>query len=181
MKRIIALSSICVMLLMACGAPKGLTEVKSPFSGSSYEGNNRYFRATASGESIDMETAKSKAMLTAKQKLASFVQTQIKQVAENYSGERQAENNIAEFNARFQQLTREVLNQVLVEINVIGDKTYKNEKGNFVNYVALEARKKDVYNKLKEIALQRQSLNEKDKQLVQQMIDKAIQDSENGD
>lgn len=176
MKRIIALSSICIMLLMACGAPKGLTEVKSPFSGSSYEGNNRYFRATASGESTDMETAKSKAMLTAKQKLASFVQTQIKQVAENYSGERQADNNIAEFNARFQQLTREVLNQVLVEINVIGDKTYKNEKGNFVNYVALEARKKDVYLKLKEIALQRQSLNEKDKQFVQQMIDKAIQD-----
>jgi cell division protein FtsB len=180
MKNLIILFGTAILLLASCGSPKGLTEVKSPFSGSSYEGNRRFFRATASGESTDLETSKSKAMLSAKQKLASFVQTQIKQVAENYSGERQAGDNIAEFNARFQQLTREVLNQVLVEINVIGDKTYKNGKGNYESYVALEARKKAVYKRLKEVSMQNKSLSEKDKELVQQMIDKAIQDCDDG-
>ena len=63
----------------ACNSSKdGLKKVKTPFSGSSYESNRRFFRSVASGESINLETARSKALLTANQRLASSVQTEKK-------------------------------------------------------------------------------------------------------
>jgi hypothetical protein len=170
------------MALQSC-SPKmeGLTEVKTPFKGGKYEGNNRWFRATASGESMNLETSKDKAMLTAKQRLASSVQTTIKTVSEDYKGERQADNAIGDFNDRFQAITREVMSQILVEVQMIDEKTYTNKAKNYVTYVALEARKKTVYQKLKEIALQKQSLSDKDKKYIQEMMDKAIKDIGDGD
>ena len=165
-------------MLVSCGAPKGLTEVKGPFSGSSYEGSRRFFRATGSAESKDAETAKSKALLLAKQRLASFVQTQINQVAENYSAERQITDNLGDFSTRFQQITREVLSQTIVDIAVIGDKTFTNKSGNYVSYIALEAKKKVVYEKLKELSLRRQNLTPSDKAAISEMIDKAIKEAE---
>ena len=170
--------AITFFLIASCGAPKGLTEVKGPFSGSSYEGSRRFFRATGSAESRDAETAKSKALLMAKQRMASFVQTQINQVAENYSAERQIADNLGDFSTRFQQITREVLSQTIVDIAIIGDKTYTNKSGNYVSYIALEAKKKVVYEKLKEISLMRKNLTPADKAAVSDMIDKAIKEAE---
>lgn len=181
MKKLISILALSVLIAISCGAPKGLTEVKSPFSGSSYEGSRRFFRATGSGESRDAETAKSKALLLAKQRLASFVQTQINQVAENYSAERQISDNLGDFSTRFQQLTREVLSQTIVDISIIGDKTYKNKSGNFVSYIALEAKKKVVYQKLKEISLLRNNLTPNDKEAISNMIEKAIKEAESND
>jgi hypothetical protein len=168
--------------LYSC-SPKmdGMTEVKGPFNGSKYEGNKRWFRATGSGESMNLETSKDKALLTAKQRLASSVQTTIKTVSEDYKGERQADNTIGDFNDRFQAITREVMSQVLVEVQTIDEKTYQNKSKNYVTYVALEARKKTVYKKLKEIAMQKQSLSDKDKKQVQEMIDKAVKDLDDGE
>jgi phosphoenolpyruvate-protein kinase (PTS system EI component) len=176
--KIITLASIALLLVVSCGAPKGLTEVKGPFSGSSYEGSRRFFRATGSAESRDAETAKSKALLLAKQRLASFVQTQINQVAENYSAERQIADNLGDFSTRFQQITREVLSQTIVDIAVIGDKTFTNKSGNYVSYIALETKKKVVYEKLKELSLSRQNLTPSDKAAIGDMIDKAIKEAE---
>jgi hypothetical protein len=156
----------------------GLTEVNTPFKGNKYESNKRWVRAVASGESMSLETSKDKAMLTAKQRLASGMQTEIKQVAENYKGERQVDGTIGEFNERFQQLTREVMSQILVEVQTVDEKVYQNDKKNYVTWVALEARKKTIYKKLKEQAKMRQSLSEKDKAVIEQMIDSAIKDLE---
>jgi len=178
MKKTINLAAVILLMLVSCGAPKGLTEVKGPFSGSSYEGSRRFFRATGSAESKDAETAKSKALLLAKQRLASFVQTQINQVAENYSAERQITDNLGDFSTRFQQITREVLSQTIVDIAVIGDKTFTNKSGNYVSYIALEAKKKVVYEKLKELSLRRQNLTPSDKAAISEMIDKAIKEAE---
>jgi len=162
-------------LVFACKTSMpGMTEVKTPFTGNRYEGNNRWVRAVASGESMNLETAKDKALLTAKQRLASSVQTDLKMVSENYKGERQADGTIGDFNERFQQLTREVLNQVIVEIQTIDEKAFKNDKNNYVYWVALEARKKTIYKKLKEIAQLRSSISDKDKEVISKMIDDAI-------
>jgi hypothetical protein len=85
---------------------------------------------------------------------------------------------LGDFNTRFQQLTREVLSQTIVDIAIIGDKTYKNDKGNYISYIALEARKKVVYEKLKEISLNRKNLTPDDKKAIAEMIDKAIKDAD---
>ncbi|MFA6259947.1 MAG: hypothetical protein WC760_00625 [Bacteroidia bacterium] len=159
----------------------GMTEVQTPFTGNKYESNNRWVRAVASGESMHLETSKDKALLSAKQRLAAGVQTQIKQVSENYKGERQADETIGDFNERFQQLTREVMNQILVEIQTIDERVFQNGQRNYVTWVALEARKKTIYNKLKEQAKLRQSLSDKDKATIEKMIDQAIADLDDKD
>lgn len=174
--------ALAIFSFAAC-SPKmeGLKEVKGPFNGNKYESNGRWFRATGSGESMSLETSRDKASLMAKQRLASGIQTQIKNVSEDYKGERQADNTIGDFNDRFQQLTREVMNQVIVEIQTIDEKTYQKTDKTYITYVAFEARKKTVYKKLKEIAMQKQSLSDKDKKQVQEMIDKAIKDLDDGE
>jgi hypothetical protein len=120
-------------------------------------------------------------MLSAKQRLASSVQTQIKNVSESYKGERQVEGSIGDFNERFQQLTREVMSQILVEIDVIDEKQYKTKQNNYITWVALEARKKTIYKKLKQQAKMQRSLSEKDKETIEKMIDEAIKDLEDND
>jgi len=159
----------------------GIKEVKEPFSGSKYESNSKWFRATGSGESINLETSKERAVLIAKQRLASGIQSQIKTVSEDYKGERQSDNTIGDFNDRFQSLTREVLNQVIVEVQTIDEKTFQKSDHTYITYVALEARKKTIYKKLKEISLAQKSLSEKDKKQVQEMIDKAVKNLDDGE
>lgn len=153
-----------------------MTEVNSPFKGGKYEGNNRWVRSIASGESMNLETSKDKALLTAKQRLASDVQTQIRNVTENYKGERNADGTIGDFNERFQQMTREVMSQILVEVQTIDEKVYQKPNQNYITWVALEARKKTIYNKLKEQAKLRQTLSDKEKESVEKMIDEAIKE-----
>jgi hypothetical protein len=171
---VIALLTITTLAIGCKSKVAGLTEVKTPFEGNKYEGNKRWVRAVASGESMSLETSKDKAMLSAKQRLASSMQTEIKNVTENYKGERTVDGSIGEFNERFQQLTREVMSQILVEVQTIDEKIYQNTQKNYVTWVALEARKKTIYKKLKEQAKLRQSLSEKDKATIEKMIDEAI-------
>lgn len=177
MKQIIVLSLTLLIIGVGCKSKmNGLTEVKTPFSGSKYEGNKRWVRAVASGESQNLETSKDKALLQAKQRLASSFQTEIKNLTENYKGERQVDDNIAEFNERFQSLTREVMSQLLVEVQTIDEKVFMNKQNNYVTWVALEARKKTIYKKLKEQAKSKASLSSKDKAVIEKMIDDAIAD-----
>jgi hypothetical protein len=183
MRTVILYASMLVMgYITACKTvPEGMSEVKSPFSGSKYESNRRWFRATASGESMNLETSKDKALLSAKQRLAGQIQTQVKNVAESYKGERQADNTLDEYNERFQQMTREVMNQVLVEAQIMETKTYVTKDKRYTTFVALEARKRIVYRRLKDVAKSKTSLSEADKKYISEMMDKAIKDLEDED
>ena len=178
MRNLLFAAIILSAIFTACKTNmNGLTEIKTPFSGNKYESNNRWLRAVASGESLSIETSKDKAMLSAKQRLAGSIQTQLKNVSENYKGERIVGDNVGDFNERFQQLTRDVTNQTLVELQLIDQKVFQNDKNkNYVTWVAIEARKKTVYNKLKEIANTRASLSDKDKAYISNMLDNAIKD-----
>ena len=72
------ISTVFLALVIISGCSfkmAGMKEVKEPFSGSKYASNGRWFRGTGSGESMNLETSKDKAMLSAKQRLASGVQT----------------------------------------------------------------------------------------------------------
>lgn len=163
-----------ISLTLSCSSTKN--QIKDPFSSSRYQSNNKYFRASASAVSINLETAKDKALLTAKTRLAGLVQTNLKTLNENYQNERNINQNLGDFNERFQQLTREVTNQLLFDISIIDAKTFKNNDNSYTTFVALEASKKTVYLKLKEIALQRKDLLEKDKELINSLINNLTHD-----
>ncbi len=181
MKKIIVVL-IAVSMVVACKTKMpGLTEVNTPFTGNKYESNKKWARGIGSGESMSLETSKDKARLTAKQRLASDVQSQLKNVTENYKGERNADGSIGDFNERFQQLTREVMNQILVEVQTIDEKLYQNDKKNYITWVALEARRKTIYKKLKEQVKLKASLSEKDKEVIEKMIDQAIVELEDNE
>lgn len=178
MKKYVALFFVISLVVSSCKSKMdGMNEIKTPFSGNKYEGNNRWFRAVASGESMNLETSKDKAILSAKQRLASSVQTQLKQVTESYKGERMVGDNLGDFNERFQQLTREVMNQALVEVQTIDEKVYQNPTNkHYVTWVALEARKKKVYKKLQEIAQTRKNLSDNDKAYINQLLEQTIKE-----
>lgn len=164
----------------ACNSSKnGLKEVKTPFKGSSYESNRRFFRATASGESINLETARSKANLTANQRLASSVQTEIKNVTENYLNERKDGSQLGDYGERFQQLTREVMSTSINGMRTFDEKIYQKADKSYLVWVAVEARKKEIYKRMKQTAKERSTLSEKEKDAITNMIDKAI--AETGD
>ena len=169
-----------LLILIACGSSKnGLNQVKIPFKGNAYESNRRFFRSVASGESINLETARSKALLTANQRIASSVQTEIKNVTENYLNERKDGNQLGDYGERFQQLTREVMSTSINGMRTFDEKVFMKTDKSYQVWVAVEARKKEIYKRMKQTAKERSTLSEKEKIAISEMIDKAI--TETGD
>jgi len=92
--------------------PPGEVEVIIPCSGPEYFSTNKAFRYSAIGESMDMMTAKKKAMSEARAGLAAEINTTIKTVTDNYvkSGNY---NNKEELMNNYEGMTREVVNQTI--------------------------------------------------------------------
>ena len=63
---------------------KGEIEIIEHCSGDAYFSNNKYFRANATGESLDRETAKKKARSNAMAQLAKSIKATMKIVGDNY-------------------------------------------------------------------------------------------------
>ncbi len=173
-KFMVALFSLVIMGTACISSKDGLKKIKTPFSGGSYESNRRFFRSVASGESVNLETARSKAMLTANQRLASSVQTEIKNVSESYQNERNVDGQLGNFGERFQQLTREVMSTTLIGSHKFDEKVFQKTDNTYQVWVAMELRKKEMYKKLKEQALAKNTLSEKEKAAIAEMIDKSI-------
>src|SRR5258707_15358714 len=98
-----------VAILSSCGSSIFGSKVKEPFRGGAYESNNRFFRATGKGESSSDNVARSKADVEAKGILAGQVNTNLKQVSDQYLGQTQNERGTHEAD-KFQSLGREVVN-----------------------------------------------------------------------
>ena len=77
--------AVCLALSACAVVPMG-QKVKEPFQGSSYESNNRFFRAVGKGQSSADNVALGKADIEAKAQLAGLVNTTVKQVADQYPG-----------------------------------------------------------------------------------------------
>ena len=140
--RSIAASSF-VILLASCGSskpapPEGEVEINIPCSGPQYFSNDDYFRANASGESLDQMTAKKKALANAKQQLAGDIQTTIKAVADNYIKSSEF-NNKEEALERFEQNSRSIIRQELRGIRQVCEKAVRvSSSGKYKYYVAIE-------------------------------------------
>lgn len=92
--------------------PEGEEVMVIPCSGPEFFTDDEAFRSNAFGESIDMNTAKRKAMSNAKAQLAGDIESVMKLVGDNYVMSREM-NNREEVMERFEENARTVVNQKL--------------------------------------------------------------------
>jgi hypothetical protein len=122
---------------------KGAMEVFIPFSESKYRTDKEFFRATASGKSPDLSTAKKIALLNAKAEMSSNIESVIKSVTENYTKQVSVEDRQAYENL-FEQNTREVVNQTLSGVVIEDQKVFKDSDGKYTCYVVIQMNKSSL-------------------------------------
>ncbi len=115
----------------------GEVEVTIPLSGPQYQSNAEYWRATQLGTSKDIAMAKKVAMQNARQELAATVQAEVKAVIENY-GQNASMGANNENEALYQELARTVVNQQLNGVELVGEKLFKLENGDYRYHVCLQ-------------------------------------------
>ncbi len=161
------------LFLTSCGGSKLGKKVKEPFSSSKYQTNNRYFRATGNAKSRSMQVAKSKAMTVAKTNLAGMVKSNMRRVADVYLSET-GNGDASNLGEKFESLSREIVNQDIADLRMIGDETRINEDGQYTTYIALEAKKRSMYRWLKKFIRLDNKTNASTKRQMEEIIDKEI-------
>lgn len=117
--------------------PTGEVVINEYCTGPEYFTDKKHFRASATGESIDRETAKKKARSNAEQELARSINAVIKVVADNYVNSTEF-NNREEATETFQQLGRTVVDQQIAGAVKICDKLTQKDDQRYVSYIAIE-------------------------------------------
>lgn len=117
--------------------PKGEVLITEYCSGDQYMSTKEAFRSTATGESMDRETAKKKARSNAQSELAKTISSTMKIVGDNYVNSTEF-NNKEEVTETFQEMARTVVDQEIRGAVEICEKLTQREDGIYVSYVALE-------------------------------------------
>jgi len=143
---IIIMMLVISIIMGGCKSTKKLSEVTKaeeielPFSDAKYKTDKDFFRAVQTGISPDLSTSRKIALQNAKTELASNVQTVIKAVTDNYTNQRTV-NDRQEFENKFEELSRQVTNQQLSDVKVIGEKSFKETDGRYSFWIAIEMSK----------------------------------------
>lgn len=126
-------------------ASKGMEEITVPLSGKEYQTNKEFFRTKSLGKSPDMATAKKIALNNSKAEIAGLISTKIKSVTDNYTNQRSV-TNAQDFENKFENLAREVVSQQLNDVNIIGEKVFKDKNGTVEYWVAIQISKEAIMN-----------------------------------
>ncbi len=151
----LALAVAGAFTMASCGGSKKAatdnsmgTEVNVPCSDVEFHSDAKFFRGTGMGTSQDLSTAKRKASLDANTNLAASINRTIKSVTDRYTNERTF-NDASEFEEKFEQLTRDVVNQELNNLSTVCSKTF-NKDGKYKVDVAVEVAKDELLNNIKD-------------------------------
>jgi len=117
--------------------PVGEVVINEYCSGDQYYSTKDAFRSTATGESLDRETAKKKARSNASSELAKTISATLKIVGDNYVNSTEF-NNKEEVTETFQEMARTVVDQEIRGCVEICEKLTQRPDGVYVSYVALE-------------------------------------------
>lgn len=142
---------VAMMIAPACKSKKGTpiekqtgaVEISVPFNTKEFQSDKENFRAKASGNSMDLTTSKKIALQNAKSEMAGLIQTTVKKVTEQYTNQRQV-GTAQEFSNKFEEMAREVTNQELTDVRIIGEKILKETNNTYTYWVAIEANKKVI-------------------------------------
>ena len=142
-----AMASVTVACKSKKGKPiekqTGAIEISVPFSGKEFQTDKEVFRATASGLSIDMMTAKKIAVQNAKAEIAGMVKSLVSSVTRSYVGQAQIQNS-QEFKSDFENMINESVKENLVGVAIIGEKIFKESDNKFTYWIAIEINKKSL-------------------------------------
>lgn len=168
---------VLLLIMSACGSKSPMGDrVKEPFSGSQYESNNRFFRATGKGVSSKDNIARSKADLEAKTQLAGQVETTIKNVTDQYLG--QTENvDSRDVADKFQSLSRQVMNTNMADLRKIGEEKYFNGT-DYTVYIAYEIKKNAMFRFMKKQAKTDAKIDANTLKAIEDILDAQIAASE---
>lgn len=122
-------------------------QIAIPLSDIKYKTNKENFRAVQSGKSSDLAMAKKIAILNAKTEMANNIQTTVKAVTEQYSGQRDI-SDVQEFNSKMEENTRMVTNQQLNDVKIIGEELYQEKDRSYTYWIAVEMSKKAIVDNL---------------------------------
>jgi hypothetical protein len=148
-KLIIGLLVATMGVFSSCSSTKKVekmnkaTEITLPLSGKQYHTNRAFFRAVQSGKSPDLSTAKKIALQNAKSEMAGNIQATIKKVTHNYTNQRTM-NNAQVFENKFEELSREFVNQALYDVHIIGSKIFKERDNTYTYWIAIETSKDNI-------------------------------------
>lgn len=170
-----------VAILSACASSPFGSKVKEPFTGNAYESNNRFFRATGKGESSADNIARGKADVEAKSILAAQVNTTMKQVTDQYLGQRE-NDRAADVADKFESLVREVVNTNIADLRKVGEKKYFNKKENkYTVFIAYEIKKNAMFSFMKKQAKTNQKIDERQQEVIQKILDEELKKANDAD
>jgi hypothetical protein len=152
---LILIPAIAVLSLAGCKSKKkqpiqketGAIEISVPFSTKEFRSDEDNFRAKQVGKSPDLATAKKIAFQNAKSEMAANINSTIKRVTDQYTNQRTVGNK-QEFENKFEELAREVVNLEISNVREIGEKIFKETDGSFSYWIAIEAGKKTIFDKV---------------------------------
>jgi hypothetical protein len=153
--QLLLIPAIAVMALVGCKSKKttpvqketGAVEISVPFSSKEYRSDENAFRAKQMGKSPDMATAKKIAFQNARAEMAGNINAVVKRVTDQYTNQRTV-GNAQEFENKFEELSREVVNQEMSNVKEIGEKIFKEPDGSYSYWIAIEANKKEIFEKV---------------------------------
>ena len=176
--KIDGLFSILVIALCGCASSQYGDKVKEPFQGSSYESNNRFFRGTGKGVSSMDKIARGKADIDAKAQLAGQVNTTMKQVSDQYLGQRE-NAQAADVADDFQSLVREVMNTDISDLRKIGEQKYFNDQTKeYTVFIAYEIKKNAMFRFMKKQAKTDEKIDERQRQVIDKILEEELKKSE---
>ena len=174
---------ILSMALVAIACSSGVLgkRVREPFSGSAYQSNNRFWRASGKGSSSQDNIARGKADIDAKAQLAGQINTTMKQVTDQYLGQTENEN-AADVADKFQSLVRQVMNTNMADLRKIGEEKYFNDdKREYTVFIAYEIKKNAMLRFMKKQAKVDETINERQRDLIEKIIDEELAKVEDED
>ncbi|MBS2097943.1 hypothetical protein [Carboxylicivirga linearis] len=137
--------------------------------------DKNYYRASAMATSSDLSLAKEKALLNAKQRLVTLINSNTKSVTDRYVNEREF-GDASEFEQKFENLTREVADETISNIVVACEKASVLDNGKYRGFVAIEVSKEDIMNGINNKLSQNQKLQvDYDKKKFEEIFNQEMQ------
>lgn len=150
MKRIVCFCTAAILLaFVSCSSQKKVAEQKSvpvgkgdveviiPCTGVGFYSDATTFRASGEGFSHSMTTAKNKALQTARERLATSIESTMQAVIDNYASSYETGMD-EESKSKYQGLSRTIVNRTLQGVVPICEKVMQTPEGAYRAYVAVE-------------------------------------------
>ena len=144
---------VMLILTVSCSKTKKLTKVEKlekielPFSEKDYRTNGQFLRFVQMHESMDLSSAKSRAMMKAQAGIAQTANVLVKSVMYNYTSERKIDE-LNEFNDKYNAITKLIIKEQLNNTKIIGEAVFRDkETGRYTYYIALEMAADELLNK----------------------------------